>query len=169
MPLALLATMPPILQALIEAGSGPILRPKGQPGVGLGADHAGLQADLLALAANLAAVPVIAEHDQHRVADGLARQAGAGGAEGDRHPLALGQLEQADHFVFGLDAHHQLGDQPVEAGVGAEGQGRGGVVEAAFGGDQALGITQERGGQAHAVSSRGRGVWRAACPGSFRR
>ncbi|MCY1460361.1 hypothetical protein D9M71_779140 [compost metagenome] len=29
MPLALLATMPPILQALIEAGSGPILRPKG--------------------------------------------------------------------------------------------------------------------------------------------
>jgi hypothetical protein len=29
MPLALLATMPPILQALIEAGSGPILRPNG--------------------------------------------------------------------------------------------------------------------------------------------
>ncbi|MNN31786.1 hypothetical protein D3C81_1454870 [compost metagenome] len=29
MPLALLATIPPILQALIEAGSGPILRPNG--------------------------------------------------------------------------------------------------------------------------------------------
>ncbi|MNZ44912.1 hypothetical protein D3C78_625500 [compost metagenome] len=137
----------------------------GQPGVGLGADDAGLQADLLALAADFAAVPVIAQHDQHRVADGLAGQAGAGGAEGDRHPLALGQFDQADHFVLGLDAYHQLGDKPVEAGVGAEGQGGGGVVEAAFGGDQALGITQERGGQAHAVSSRGRGVCAPHAPG----
>nr|GFD60881.1 hypothetical protein [Tanacetum cinerariifolium] len=48
-----------------------------QPDVGLGADDARLEADLRALLAYLTPVPVVAEHDQHRIADGLARQAGA--------------------------------------------------------------------------------------------
>ena len=36
---------------------------RGQPGVGLGADHSGLQADLRTLVANLLAVPVIPQND----------------------------------------------------------------------------------------------------------
>ncbi|MNN40413.1 hypothetical protein D3C81_1544870 [compost metagenome] len=36
-----------------------------QPGVGLSTDHPRLQADLRALAANLATVPVIPQHDQY--------------------------------------------------------------------------------------------------------
>ena len=71
-----------------------------EPGVGLGADHTRLQADLGALPANFAVVPVITQHDQHRVADGLAREAGACGTEGHRHAVALGQLQQCYHFVF---------------------------------------------------------------------
>ncbi len=129
--------------------------------VGIGADDAGLQADLLAAVANLAAVPVVAEHDQHRVADRLAGQAGAGGAEGHRHVLGMRQLEQPDHFGFGFDAYHQLGHQPVEAGVGAEGEGGKRVVEAPLDRDQALDFAEERrrqgrtfelGGRVHASS-----------------
>ncbi|MNG12921.1 hypothetical protein D3C84_965630 [compost metagenome] len=95
-----------------------------QPGVGLSTDHPRLQADLCALAANLATVPVIPQHDQHRVADGLAGQAGAGGAEGHWDLIALGEFQQGHHFIFGLDAYHQLRNQTIEAGVGAEGEGR---------------------------------------------
>ncbi|MNQ25418.1 hypothetical protein D3C85_386380 [compost metagenome] len=123
-----------------------------QHGVGLGANHSGLQPDLEALAADFAAVPVIAQDDQYRVADRLTGQAGAGGAEGHRHPFGTGQLEQGDHFQFGFDPDHQLRNQPIEAGVGAEGQGREGVVETPFLGDQALDGGEEGDGQAHGRS-----------------
>ncbi len=71
------------------------------------------------------------------------------------------QLEQPDHFGFGFDAYHQLGYQPVEAGVGAEGEGGKRVVEAPLDRDQALDFTEERrrqgrtfelGGRVHASS-----------------
>ncbi|MNZ69971.1 hypothetical protein D3C78_882890 [compost metagenome] len=136
-----------------------------QHGVGLGADDAGLQADLRAIGADVAAVPVVAEDDQHRVADRLAGQAGAGGAEGHRHLLGVGQLEQFDHLALGLDAQHQLGDQPVEAGVGAEGQGGQRVVEAPLARDQAFDGGEEGGGQAHGISS-SRGFCRSRQAGS---
>ena len=126
-----------------------------QHGVGVGADDAGLQADLLAAVANLAAVPVVAEHDQHRVADRLAGQAGAGGAESHRDVFRVGQLEQGDHLGFGFDAHHQLGDQPVKAGVGAEGEGGKRVVEAALGRDQPLDLGEERRRQRSAFQGQG--------------
>ncbi len=90
-------------------------------GVGIGADDAGLQADLRAAVANLAAVPVVAEHDQHRVADRLAGKAGAGGTEGHRDAFRMGQLEQRNHLGFGFDAHHQFWNQSVEACISAEG------------------------------------------------
>ncbi|CDI93331.1 hypothetical protein PAERUG_E8_London_17_VIM_2_04_13_02950 [Pseudomonas aeruginosa] len=61
-----------------------------QPGVRLGADDTRLQADLRAVGADFPAVPVVAEDEQHRVADGLAGEAGAGGAEGHRDLLAVG-------------------------------------------------------------------------------
>ncbi|MNG12974.1 hypothetical protein D3C84_966210 [compost metagenome] len=116
-----------------------------QPGIRLGADHSRLQADLRALVANLAAVPVIPQHDQHRVADGLAGQAGTGGAESHRHLIPLRQSQQRHYFVFGLDADHQLWNQTIEAGVGAEGQGRQRVIETSFWWNQLLCITQESG------------------------
>ena len=116
-----------------------------QPGIGLRADHPRLQADLCALATDLATVPVIPKHDQHRIADGLPGQAGAGGAEGHRNPVALRQFEQRHHFIFGLDANHQLRNQAIEAGIGAEGQRRQRIVETPFLGNQLLRIAQESG------------------------
>jgi hypothetical protein len=50
------------------------------------------------LATALSAVPVIARYDQHGAADGLAREAGAGGAECYRHPMHTGQLGQRNHL-----------------------------------------------------------------------
>ncbi len=125
-------------------------------GVGVGADDAGLQADLLAAVANLAAVPVVAEHDQHRVADRLAGQAGARGAEGHRDAFRMGQLEQRDHLGFGFDAHHQFGNQPVKAGVGAEGEGGERIVEAPLDRDQALDFAEDFGRQRRAFKLGGR-------------
>ncbi|MNP05662.1 hypothetical protein D3C76_976170 [compost metagenome] len=133
-----------------------------QPGVGLGADDAGLQADLRTLVADVAAVPGVAEDDQHRIADGLPGEAGAGGAEGHRHALGVGGLEQCSDFVFALDTHHQLGNQPVEAGVGAEGEGGQRIVEATVAGDQVFYGIDECGGQAHYGSSHHRCVGRWA-------
>ena len=60
---------------------------------------------------------------QHRVADRLAGQAGAGGAE--RHRRAAAARSSAStrtHLVLVLDHHDDLRHQPVEAGVGAPGQ-----------------------------------------------
>jgi len=125
---------------------------RGQPRVSLRANDAGLQADLRALAANLLGVPVVPEHDQHGVADGLARQAGAGGAEGDGHLVASGQTQQFDHFVLRLNANHQLGDQPIKARVSAKSQGGERVVETAVLRYQPFGIAHKGGGQTHASS-----------------
>jgi hypothetical protein len=55
----------------------------------------------------------------------------------------MGQLEQRDHLGFGFDAHHQFGNQPVEACVGTEGEGGEWVVEAALDRDQALDFAEE--------------------------
>src|SRR5690606_35657994 len=79
-----------------------------QHGVGVGADHAGLQADLFATVANLATVPVVTQHDQYRVGNRLAGEAGAGGAEGHGDLFGVRPLEQLDHFGFGVDANHKL-------------------------------------------------------------
>ncbi|MCY1432187.1 hypothetical protein D9M71_481770 [compost metagenome] len=108
-----------------------------------------MQANLLALASNLAAVPIVAEYDQHRIADGLAGQAGAGGTKRHGDLFAVRQLEQGHHFSFGFDADHQLGDQPIEAGIGTEGQGRGRIIEAALAWNQTFGFLQKTGRQAH--------------------
>ncbi|MNJ37820.1 hypothetical protein D3C77_326550 [compost metagenome] len=138
---------------------------RGQPGVGLGADHARLQTDLLAAITDVSAVPVVTQHQQHRVAHCLTGQAGAGSAEGDCNLLGVCRLEQGGDFVFALDADHQLGNQPVKTRVGTEGQGRERVVETPLAGDQVFNRVEERGGQTHAISSRDRGVWCAMCPG----
>jgi hypothetical protein len=106
--------------------------------VRLGADHPWLQADLHAAATDFKAVLVIAEHDQYRVADGLPGQAGARSAKGHRHLMRACQFKQLNHFLLRFDTHHQLGNQPLEAGVSAEGQGRQWIVETTLTRDQAL-------------------------------
>ncbi|MNJ26531.1 hypothetical protein D3C77_210150 [compost metagenome] len=138
---------------------------RGKPGVGLGTDHARLQANLGAAVADLTTVPVVPQHQQHRIAHGLARQTGTGGAEGDCDLLGLCGLEQGGDFVFALDADNEFGNQAIEAGVGTEGQGRERVVETSLARDQVFNRVEERGGQTHAISSRDRGIWCATCPG----
>ena len=66
--------------------------------------------------------PAVAEQHQHRVADGLAREAGAGGAEGDRRLQPRAACEHAADFALVLDDDDELRHQPVEAGVRAPGE-----------------------------------------------
>ncbi|MNN56726.1 hypothetical protein D3C81_1716740 [compost metagenome] len=72
----------------------------------------------------------------------------------------MGELEQGDDLVLALDADHQFGDKPVEAGVGAEGQGGKRIVEAALAGNQVFNGVDESGGQTHGGSSHHRCVGR---------
>ncbi len=127
-----------------------------QPGIGLCADHAGLQADLRALRANLAAVPIVTQYDQHRIADGLAGQAGARGAECHGDTVTLGELQQRHHFLFRFHANHQLWDQSVKTGVGAEGERGKWIVEATIFWDQLCGVAQKSSRQAHRSSRNSR-------------
>jgi hypothetical protein len=66
---------------------------RGQDPVGPGADDARLEADFFALVEDLPPLPRLAGHQQHRIADRLAGQAGAGGPEGDRNVLPAGLPE----------------------------------------------------------------------------
>ena len=82
MPEELLAAMPPILQASMEAGSGPILRPKNasrrlaSPPIMAARDPhhggGGIEGEM---------AKAFAETDQHRIRDRLSRQGGASGAK----------------------------------------------------------------------------------------
>ena len=74
-----------------------------EPAVGRRADDAGLQRDRLRVVGDRAAAPAVAQQHQHRVADRLARQAGAGGAEGHRRAGARAACEHAPHFGLALD------------------------------------------------------------------
>ncbi len=132
---------------------GPDLAPqRRQEGVGLGADDARLEDDAVAASLDPPAAPAAGEDDQHRVGDGLAREARAGGAEGDVDAEAAGQGDEAGDLLAGEGLHDDLRHEPVEAGVGPEGEGpervahhairreerRGLVPEAAVGGRERL-------------------------------
>ena len=93
-----------------------------QQGVGVAAYHRRPQPDARAPVQHLAVVEAVAQQDQHRIADRLAGQAGAGGAESQRHPVAARQREDGRHFRLAVDAGDDLRPQPVEAGVGAVSQ-----------------------------------------------
>ena len=80
--------------------------------------------------------PVPRGEHEHRVADRLARQAGAGGAEGDRNAECVRFAQDQRDLVERLGLDHDLGDQAVEAGVGAVGEGAGGVGDASGGVDR---------------------------------
>ncbi len=93
-----------------------------QIAVGIGADHPGLQGDAGALVQNAVAAPAVGQGDEHRIAQGLAREAGAGGAKGARQVQFAAHSEHEAHLLEGVEAHDALGHQPVEAGVRAVGQ-----------------------------------------------
>ena len=111
------------LAGIDGGGIRPNLAPqRRQIAVGIGADHPGLQGDALALVQNAVAAPAVGQGDEHRIAQGLAREAGAGGAKGARQAQFAAHRQHETHFIQRVEAHDALGHQPVEAGVRAVGQ-----------------------------------------------
>ncbi len=101
----------------------PNLAPQGrQIAVGIGADHPGLQGNARPLVQNAVAAPAVGQGDEHRIAQGLAREAGAGGAKGARQAQFAAHPQHEAHFIQRVEAHDALGHQAVEAGVRAVGQ-----------------------------------------------
>jgi hypothetical protein len=84
-----------------------------------GADHSGLQRDRRAVGSDPHAAPAVAEHDEHRVGDRLARQARSRGAERRRRAEARAAREDAPKLVLVLDDDDELGNEAVEARVAA--------------------------------------------------
>ena len=99
MPLELLATTPPTVQAVSLAGSGPSLRPcRASRALTCADGRARLDAHPGAVVEDLDGAEVAAGVDQHAVVGGLAGQAGAAGAEGQRHPRAALSAQQRGHL-----------------------------------------------------------------------
>jgi len=99
-----------------------LLAEGGQGTVGVGADDARLEVDAAGVVVDAAAQPPFAQAQQDRIRDRLAREAGAGRAEGHVDAVLVGQSQDAGHFVFGLHVDDDLGDEPIEARVRAVGQ-----------------------------------------------
>ncbi len=95
---------------------------RGQIAVGIGADHPGLQGDALAIVQDAVAAPAVGQGDEYRIAQGLARETGAGGAKGARQVQFTAHRQHEAHFIQRVEAHDALGHQAVEAGVRAVGQ-----------------------------------------------
>ncbi|MNY21157.1 hypothetical protein D3C86_1546830 [compost metagenome] len=93
-----------------------------QIAVGIGADHPGLQGDARPLVQNAVAAPAVGQGNEHRIAQGLAREAGAGGAKGARQAQFAAHPQHEAHLFEGVEAHDAFGHQPVEAGVRAVGE-----------------------------------------------
>lgn len=72
-----------------------LVTPGRKPGVGLGADHTRLQANLAAFSADVVAVPLVAKDNQDGVADGLPGKAGTGGPESHRHLVVAGDRRRS--------------------------------------------------------------------------
>ncbi len=113
---------------------------RGQDAIGPGADDARLEPDFPTVFEDLPLLPGFAGHQQHRIADGLAGQAGACGPEGDRDLLFTGLPKNSGYLGLGVRPDHDLGCQPIETGVGAVGQGAQGVRGHSGFGDERLQI-----------------------------
>ena len=116
MPQALLATIPPILAALTEAGSGPIFFPQGRQGrVRLGAQDGRAQADGAAVGADFDVAEALhPQQQENRVGKGLARQGCAGGPEGEGKLQAAASGQGLQYLGFVFDPHDEFGDQTVD-------------------------------------------------------
>ena len=118
MPLELLARIPPIVQALIEAGSGPILTPCSlRCRLTMAADRARLHANLAPAVLDGDVAPRLRDHDQQPVRHRLPGQAGAGGPEGQRDPVLPAETEQGADLVHRVGPHDGSRHESVDAGV----------------------------------------------------
>jgi hypothetical protein len=89
--------------------------------IDVGADHARLNAHLVAVLFHSDLPPIPTHLDQDPVADRLARQTGAGATEGERDARLMAHAEQSLDLLDRPWLHHRPRDQPVEAGVGGVG------------------------------------------------
>ena len=87
-----------------------------QHAIGVGADGPGLDANRRPFSSTWIA-KVARDFDQQTIGDGLAGEAGAGGAEGDGEGMVMAELEEPRHFFFTGRLHHRLRNEPVEAGI----------------------------------------------------
>ena len=145
MPLALLAAMPPIIAESIDAGSGPILHPNcARWWFAAAPITPGCNVIVAASAPISQLAPVVTEQHQHRIGDRLPRKTRAGGSESDRRSELRARGEQPDHFLFALDDHCELRDQPIEARVGSPGQQTQRIGDQALVGNEFRQETMER-------------------------
>ena len=118
MPLALLARMPPIMQASIDAGSGPMRRPwTARTSFTRLPTTPGSTRTRAPSTSTRDTLPVARQLDQQPVAHRLPRQAGAGGAEGQRQAVAAREGEEARHLGRRHRLHDGARQQAVDAGV----------------------------------------------------
>ncbi len=81
--------------------------------------------------------PVSRNLHQQAIGDRLPRQARSGSAEGHRDLHLLAEAEEGPNFLDTLRLHHSLGNQPVETGIGSEGNEVDGTDQNAIGGNRA--------------------------------
>ena len=110
----------------------------GEDAVGVAADHARLQADPVGLVKDPEVGPAPAQAHQDGIADRLARQAGAGGPEGDRQLQPACFPEDALHLEFVLDIDDDFRNEPVKAGIRAVGDGAQRIGDEPVGGNGGL-------------------------------
>ena len=122
MPLELLARIPPIMQAPIEAGSGPILTPNfcrcrltWPPTI------PGWTRTRLPSSSTRRLAPVARDDGEDAVGHGLTRQAGPRGAKGQRDPQRAAEPEQILDLADRGRQHDGLRDDAVDAGVVGKG------------------------------------------------
>jgi len=83
----------------------------------VGADHAGLEADLRAGLFDAKTAETARRLDEDAVRDGLAREARSGGAEDQRNSMDSRDAEEAADLVRAFRVDDGLGNEPVEARV----------------------------------------------------
>ena len=91
---------------------------RGEQAVQVAADDAGLAADAGPVVEHLGGTKERAELDQHVVGDRLARERGAGRAEGQVTAPPARPGEELAHLAEAAGTHDRLGDQTVDRGVG---------------------------------------------------
>ena len=85
-------------------------------------DDAGTGGDLAGIGADFAGRETFADEGEHAVADRLAGEAGAGGAEGDRGAVLPCCGQHRFEVVFRFDDGDDFRGEAVEAGIGAVGE-----------------------------------------------
>ena len=96
---------------------------RSETAIDLAADDAGAGHDRGRIVIDRAGREAFADQRQHAVADRLAGEAGAGGAEGDGGVVLPGCGQHRFQVVFRFDDGDDLRDQAVETGIGTRRRG----------------------------------------------